>query len=127
MDKPDKPDLKAVPDTFDGNAIAQTDREFLASLSDHPLARHPLYSVPAPPRPDYSKCSSISERAQAQQACFPAAVEWLLMNYANYPAAYLGKGGVISLVDGEIYSLASLRMLMLPYTIIEEGPRGGLK
>jgi hypothetical protein len=36
--------------TFDGDTISRADREFLASLSDHPLARDPLYSVPPPPR-----------------------------------------------------------------------------
>ena len=33
-------------DTFDGDAISRADRKFLASLSDHPLMREPLYSVP---------------------------------------------------------------------------------
>jgi hypothetical protein len=32
---------KASPDTFDGDAISRADREFLASLSNHPLVRHP--------------------------------------------------------------------------------------
>jgi hypothetical protein len=32
----------------DGGAISQADREFLASLSDHLLVRHLLYSVPPP-------------------------------------------------------------------------------
>ena len=30
--------------TFDGDAISRADREFLASLGDHSLMRHPLYS-----------------------------------------------------------------------------------
>ena len=38
---------------FDGKAISKADREFLDSLNNHPLMRHPLYSVPAPPRPRY--------------------------------------------------------------------------
>ena len=33
--------LEASPDTFDGDATSQADREFLASLGDHPLTRHP--------------------------------------------------------------------------------------
>ena len=73
---------KASPDTFDGDAISRADREFLASLSDHPLVRHPLYSVPPPPRPNYDGCTTIDERAEAQRACFPAALDWMLVNYA---------------------------------------------
>ena len=38
--------LKTSPDAFDGDAIGRADREVLAGLSDHPLVRHPLYSVP---------------------------------------------------------------------------------
>ena len=113
--------------TFDGDAISRADREFLASLSDHPLVRHPLYSVPPPPRPNYDGCTTIDERAEAQRACFPAALDWMLVNYAYYTGAFIGKGGIISLVDGEICSIASLRSFMQPYTIVEEGPRGGLK
>ena len=43
--------IRASPNTFDGDAISRADREFLASLSDHPLTQHPLYGVPCPPRP----------------------------------------------------------------------------
>jgi hypothetical protein len=118
---------KADPDAFDGDAISRADREFLASLSDHPLARHPLYSVPPPPRPDYAGCVTIDDRTQAQRACFPAALDWMLVNYAYYADAFIGKGGIISLVDGKISAVASLRGLMQPYTIVEEGPRHGLK
>ena len=113
--------------TFDGEAISRADREFLKSLGDHPLARHPLYSVPPPPRPNYAGCSTIADRQAAQETCFPAALDWLLVNYAYYTGAFMGKGGIISLVDGEIYAIASLRSFMHPYTIVEEGPRGGLK
>ena len=118
---------KASPDTFDGDAISRADREFLASLSDHPLVRHPLYSVPPPPRPNYDGCTTVDERAEAQKACFPAALDWMLVNYAYYTDAFMGKGGIISLVDGKIGTIASLRGFMQPYTIVEEGPRGGLK
>jgi hypothetical protein len=115
------------PIALDGYAISRADREFLQSLSDHPLARHPLYSVPPPPRPDYAGCLSIDDKAQRQRACFPAALDWTLVNYAYYAGAFLGKGGVISLVDGAMCSIASLRAFMQPYTIIAEGPNGGLK
>jgi hypothetical protein len=125
MNEPNPP--KASPDTFDGDAISRADQEFLASLADHPLARHPLYSVQPPPRPDYDGCTSIVEKQTAQEMCFPAALDWLLVNYAYYTGAFMGKGGIISLVDGEMCSIASLRSFMQPYTIVEEGPRGGLK
>jgi hypothetical protein len=118
---------EADPNSFDGDAISRADREFLASLGDHPLVRHPLYSVPPPPRPDYDGCTTITERQAAQEMCFPAALGWMLVNYAYYTGAFIGKGGIISLVDGEIYAIASLRNFMHPYTIVEEGPRGGLK
>jgi hypothetical protein len=118
---------KADPNTFDGDAISRADREFLASLSDHPLARHPLYSVPPPPRPNYDGCITIGDRTMAQQACFPVALDWMLVNYAYYAGAFMGKGGVISLVDGEMGSIASLKGFMQPYAIVEEGQRGGLK
>ena len=113
--------------TFDGDAISRTDREFLASLGDHPLVRHPHYSVPPPPRPNYEGCTTIAERQTAQEMCFPAALDWMLVNYAYYTGAFIGKGGIISLVDGEICAIASLRSFMQPYTIVEQGPRGGLK
>jgi hypothetical protein len=111
---------------FDGDAISQADREFLASLSDHPLARDPLYSVPPPPRPNYDGCTTIADREAAQRACFPTALEWMLANYAFYPGAFMGKGGIISLVDGEMCSDTSLRKFMLPYAIVWEGPKGGI-
>ena len=113
--------------TFDGEAISRADREFLKSLSDHPLARHPLYSVPPPLRPNYEGCTTIADRQAAQEACFPAALDWLLVNYAYYTGAFIGKGGIISLVYGEICKIGSLRGFMQLYAIVEEGPRGGLK
>ena len=115
------------PDPFDGDAISRADREFLASLGDHPLVRNPRYSAPPPPRPNYDVCTTVDDRTQAQKACFPAALDWMLVNYAYCTSAFMGKGGVISLVDGEMASIASLRGFMQPYTIVEEGPRGGLK
>ena len=120
-------DERARTTTFDGDAISRADREFLASLSDHPLARHPLYSVPPPPRPNYDGCTTVDDRTEAQKACFPAALDWMLVNYAYYAGAFMGKGGIISLVDGKMATIASMRGFMQPYTIVEEGPRGGLK
>jgi hypothetical protein len=118
---------KASPNTFDGDAISRADREFLASLVDHPLVQHPLDSVPLPPKPNYDGCTTVAERAEAQKACFPAALDWMLVNYAYYAGAFVGKGGIISLVDGEMTRDRSQHDFMLPYTIVEEGPRGGLK
>jgi hypothetical protein len=118
---------KTNSDTFDGEAISRTDREFLASLSDHPLMRDPRYSAPPSPRPNYDACATLDDRTAAQEACFPAALDWMLVNYAYYTDAFMGKGGIISLVDGKIGTIASLRGLMQPHTIVEEGPRGGLK
>jgi hypothetical protein len=101
-------------DTFDGDAIARADRDFLATLGDHPLARHPLYSIPCPPPDD-----TEPERA------FAAALSWMLINYGYYAGAFGGKGGIISLVDGKITTDMSLRKLMLPYAIEVLGPNGG--
>jgi hypothetical protein len=76
---------------FDGEAINRADREFLASLSNHPLARHPLYSVPCPP-----------PNVVDPDAAFQAALDWMVVNYGFFAGAYLGRGGIISLVDGKI-------------------------
>jgi hypothetical protein len=111
---------------FDGEAISRADRELLASLGDTALMRHPLYSVPPPPRPNYDGCTTIDERAEVQKACFPGVLDWMIVNYAYYPGAFAGKGGVISLVDGKMTTIANLRITMLPYTIIEEGPKHGI-
>ena len=114
--------------TFDGDAISRADREFLASLGDHPLVQNPLYRTPCPPRPDFGRVRSRStKQTEAQLACFAAVLDWMLVNYAYREGAFMGKGGIISLVDGEIISIASLRGFMQPYAIVEDGPRGGLK
>jgi hypothetical protein len=112
--------------TFDGDAISQTDREFLASLGDHPLVRHPLYSIPPPALPNYAALPTGGAEA-AQKACFAAALDWVLVNYAYCKSAFMGKGGIISLVDGELCSVASLRGFMQPYALVSEGPRKGIK
>jgi hypothetical protein len=113
-------------DAFDGEAVSRADREFLDSLNNHPLMQHPLYSVPPPPRPDYAGCTTTAERTARQRACFPAALDWMLVNYAYYADAFMGKGGIISLVDGKIGTITGLRGFMQPYVIVEEGPKGGL-
>ena len=112
-------------DTFDGEAISRADREFLAKLGDHPLMRNPLYSVPPPPLPNYATLGSAAAIEAAQRVCFATALDWVLVNYAFCKSAFMGKGGVISLVDGEMGSIASLRGFMLPYALVSEGPRGG--
>jgi hypothetical protein len=109
-------------DAFDGEAISQADREFLAKLGDHPLMRNPLYSVP-PPSSLLSNylatpvSASAAAIEAAEKARFTAALDWLLVNYAFCKSAFMGKGGVISLVDGEMGSIASLRIFMRPYAI----------
>lgn len=113
-------------DIFDGDAISRADREFLASLSDHPLVRHPLYGTPCPPTPDLSNLA-MTDRETAEETAFAAAVAWLLVNYAYREGAFMGKGGVISLVDGEILTFADLRGRMAPWELMRIGPRGGIK
>jgi Family of unknown function (DUF5906) len=115
---------------FDGAAISQADREFLASLSDHLLIRNPLYGAPCPLQPDFGKFKPEEEdetRQAAREAVFATVIDWMLTNYAYYKGAFMGKGGVISLVDGEISSIPSLRGLMQPYALVSIGPRGGIK
>jgi Family of unknown function (DUF5906) len=122
----ERPIPKASPDAFDGDAISRADREFLASLSDHPLVRHPLYGAPCPPTPDLSNLTE-QDREAAEEAAFAAAVDWLLVNYAYREGAFMGRGGVISLVDGEILAFADLRGRMAPWELVRIGPRGGVK
>jgi hypothetical protein len=114
-------------DRFDGEAVSRADRKFLAKLSNHPLVHNPRYSAPPPPLPDYAALGSAAAVEAAQKACFADALAWLLVNYAYCKSAFIGKGGVISLVDGEMGSLASLRCFMQPYALVSEGPRGGTK
>ena len=119
------------PNDFEGDAISRADREFLASLSDHPLARHPLYGVPCPPCPAQPSIGDLKAESDAQRAAraeaFATAVDWMLVNYAYYKSAFVGRGGVISLVDGEIISVAGLRGFMEPFAILSIGPKGGIK
>ena len=112
---------------FDGDAISRADREFLASLGDHPLAQNPLYGAPCPPPPDFSKLKPEESEEATREAVFATAVNWILVNYAYYQHAFMGRGGVIALVDGAISSIAALRGLMQPYALVSEGPRGGVK
>jgi len=114
-------------DAFNGEAISRADRELLTRLGDHPLLRNPLYSAPPPPLPDYATLTTAAAVEAAQRACFAAALDWLLVNYAFCKSAFMGKGGIISLVDGEMGSLVSLRGFMQPYAFVSEGPRGGRK
>jgi hypothetical protein len=110
---------------FDGEAISRADREFLAKLNDHPLIHNPLYSAPPPSSllSDYVAAPAAASAAAieaAEHARFAAALNWLLLNYAFCKSAFMGKGGVISLVDGELGSIQSLKVFMRPYAV-EEG------
>jgi hypothetical protein len=112
---------------FDGKAVSRADREFLTRLGDHPLLRNPLYSADSPPLPNYATLASAAAVEAAQKACFAAAIDWLLVNFAFSKSAFMGKGGTVSLVDGEMGSLASLRGFMQPYALVSSGPLGGTK
>jgi hypothetical protein len=110
-------------DVFDGDAISRADREFLVKISDHPLMRNPLYSVPPPPSLLTNYVATLASAAAieaAENARFAAALDWMLVNYAFCKSAFMGKSGIISLVDGEMVSIASMRGFMLPY-MIEDG------
>jgi hypothetical protein len=104
---------------FDGAAIAQADRELLASLDDHPLRRNPLYATPCPP-------ALVGEGEAAQKAFFVQVVAWMLANFAYCKNANMGKGAIVSLVDGGMVSISAMRSEMRPYALEEEGPRGGI-
>src|SRR5215831_8826945 len=109
---------------FDGEAISRADREFLAKLGDHPLMRNPLYSAPPPSSllSDYLAAPASASAAAieaAENTRFTAALNWLLVNYAFCKSAFMGKGGLISLVDGELGSIASLRIFMRPYAVMD--------
>jgi hypothetical protein len=118
---------EASPNTFDGDAISRRDREFLASLGDHPLTRNPLYGAPCPPPPDFSKLKPEEIEEATREAVFATAVNWMLANYAYYQHAFMGRGGVIALGNGAISSIAALRGLLQPCALVTEGPRGGIK
>ena len=113
---------------FDGEAIARADKAFLDSLSDHPLARRPLYGAPCPPQPDFGPFDPTDRnQAAARRAFFAKIVDWMLVNYAYREGAFMSKGGAISLVDGEIIALPDLRGRMAPWALLDIGPRGGVK
>jgi uncharacterized protein DUF5906 len=112
---------------FDGDAISRADRDFLASLDDHPLKQDPLYGAPCS-APDFGELEPKDQAQQAaRKASFASVVDWMLANYAYREGAFVSKGGAISLVDGEIISLADLRGRMAPWALMEVGPRGGIK
>jgi hypothetical protein len=109
---------------FDGAAISKADREFLASLDKHPLKRSLLYAKPCPPQPNFG---APTDQVAARQAFFAQVVAWMLANYAYRKGASMGKVSAISLVDGEIISLADLKGRMAPWALPLVGPRGGIK
>src|SRR5262245_42291992 len=106
--------------SFNGAAIARADREFLASLDQHPLRQNPLYGAPCPP-------ALVGGDEAAQRAFLAQVVTWMLANFAYCKNANMGKGAIVSLVDGGMVSIAALRSEMQPYALVEEGPRGGTK
>ena len=115
---------------FDGEAIARADREFLDSLGDHPLVRHPLYGAPCPPQPDFGPFDPKDRAQMAARIAFygDVVVPWLLVNWAYREGAFHGRTpGAISLVDGEIVSLVELKGRMSPWALAGIGPRDGIK
>jgi hypothetical protein len=113
---------------FSGGAISRADREFLESLDDHPLKQNPLYGAPCPPMPDFGPFDKMNHIQLAARETFHAeVVPWTLANYAYREGAFMGRGGAISLVDGEIISFADLRGRMAPWTLLSVGERGGVK
>ena len=112
----------------DGDAISRADREFLASLGEHPFKRDPRYGTPCPPRPNFGPFNATDPvQTAARLKHFEDVVTWMLANYAYREGAFISKGGAISLVDGEIIALADLRGRMAPWALIHIGPRGGIK
>jgi hypothetical protein len=118
----------AMDESLDGEAISRADREFLASLDEHPLRWNPLYGTPCPLQPDFGPFDPKDKDQTAERLNFFAGVvNWMLANYAYREGAFLSKGGAISLVDGEVIALADLRGRMAPWALIHIGPRGGIK
>jgi Family of unknown function (DUF5906) len=114
--------------TFDGETISRADREFLASLDDHPLKQNPLYGVACPPQPDFGPFNPKDKNQAAKRlAFFATVVDWMLVNYAYREGAFMGKDGVIALTNGEVFSLTGLRGRMAPWALLHIGPRGGIK
>ena len=110
---------------FDGEAISRADREFLASLDEHPLRRNPLYGTPCPPQPDFGPFDPKDKDQTAERLkFFESVVNWMLANYAYREGAFMSKGGAISLVDGEVIALADLRGRMAPWALIHSSQAG---
>jgi hypothetical protein len=109
---------------FDGAAISRADSEFLASLDAHPLQRHALYGTPCPLPANLGPYNPTQDAAR--QANFAAIVDWMAVNFAFCKSAFIGKGGIISLVSGELTTVMALRGFMKPHALISEGPRGGI-
>jgi hypothetical protein len=113
---------------FDGAVISRADREFLQSLDDHPLKQDPRYGAPCPASPDFGEFNPLDPvQTAAREAFFVECVDWMVANYAYFTDAFMGKGGVVSLVDGKVASIASLRGLLQPCVLLSMGPRGGIK
>ena len=86
------------------------------ALATHPLRRNPLYGVPCPPQPDFGPFDPKDTAQTAARLAFFARRRrpgcWSTTPIAKAPS--WAKDGAISLVDGEIVSLADLRGRMAP-------------
>ena len=101
---------------FDGAAISRADREFLASLDDSPAEAESAVrdAVPAAARFRAVRPDGHRTRPRRGWRSLRDVVTWMLANYAYREGAFMGKGGAISLVDGEVITLADLRGRMAP-------------
>jgi hypothetical protein len=106
---------------FDGAAKTKADQEVLASLDSHPLKQNPLFGTPCPLVPDAGASCDESAYLAARYAHFSAVVKWMLANYAYCARAYMGKGGVISLIDGELLTIVGMRGYMQPHALPRPG------
>ena len=77
-------------DEFDGDAISRADREFLASLGEHPFKRDPRYGTPCPPRPNFGPFNATDPvQTAARLKHFEDVVTWMLANYAYREGAFI--------------------------------------
>ena len=113
---------------FDGDAISRADREFLASLDEHPLRQNPLYGTPCPPQPDFGPFDpKDTAQTAARLAFFADVVTWMLANYAYREGAFMSKEAPSRWSTARSSRFADLRGRMAPWALLHSGPRGALK
>ena len=117
-------------DAFDGDAISRADREFLASLGEHPLRRNPLYGVAVPAaarltgRFDPNDKEQTAERPSASRAV----LDWMLVNYAYHDRRLHGqRRHHLAGRRRDHHDRETCAASCSPTRSSTEGPRGGLK